>query len=502
MTKIDVRNQVSLPLSKIFALCVKGIQYRLFRSAITVAIVALAVAFLMMMLSTSYIDRQVGRDLQVRSATRRLVEDWTAKLTVPLNGQTLAARLAVAEPGAPAWREFAQWGGLDDAQLKLLQSVARRQQAYQHYLDLLKPGERSALIGSRQGGEVFDSLVDPKHVDEFFAKTKNIHGHLPVDGGLGPKESLLQFEKDYQQTAGARQKTLDAQARAVAALAKEMGTSSVLGLFQRADQRTLDMLAQSGFIGDQAVFKTMSTEAGLAMDAATLAGLLRRDNVRKSVAKRLDQVMSDVRGEAVFEIGSGKGGAAWLKSVADEPASSVPGEEPFALSPERIYEVSNAWLAQRKLADVQAGMSERDQDTSGLLGFSPMTVWLIIISFVVCAVGVANAMLMSVTERFREIATMKCLGALDSFIMISFVLESVLQGVAGGIVGVFLGLLLGTLRSLWGFGFLALTNLPGVMLLACGGSCLVAGMFLAALAAVYPAWVAARLAPMEAMRIE
>jgi len=107
-----------------------------------------------------------------------------------------------------------------------------------------------------------------------------------------------------------------------------------------------------------------------------------------------------------------------------------------------------------------------------------------------------------VTERFREIATMKCLGALDSFIMINFVLESALLGVAGGIGGVVLGAILGILRSLWGFGGLALSNLPGLDLLTAAGLCLVAGVVLAALAAVYPAWVAARLAPMEAMRIE
>jgi len=109
---------------------------------------------------------------------------------------------------------------------------------------------------------------------------------------------------------------------------------------------------------------------------------------------------------------------------------------------------------------------------------------------------------MSVTERFREIATMKCLGALDSVIMIMFVMESALQGLAGGLVGVVLGAILGMVRSLWGFGLLVFSNVPGVLLLASAGVCLVAGMVLAAIAAVYPAWVAARLAPMEAMRIE
>jgi ABC-type lipoprotein release transport system permease subunit len=117
-------------------------------------------------------------------------------------------------------------------------------------------------------------------------------------------------------------------------------------------------------------------------------------------------------------------------------------------------------------------------------------------------VGIANAMLMAITERFREIATMKCLGATDGFIMISFVLESCLQGVAGSLIGVVLGFGLGTVRTWAKYGWLAMEHLPGLEVLAAGGVSLVLGILISALAAVYPAWVAARLAPMEAMRIE
>ena len=46
-------------------------------------------------------------------------------------------------------------------------------------------------------------------------------------------------------------------------------------------------------------------------------------------------------------------------------------------------------------------------------GISTKDIWLIVMSLIVCVVGIANSMLMAVTERFREIGTMKCLGALD-----------------------------------------------------------------------------------------
>jgi ABC-type antimicrobial peptide transport system permease subunit len=54
-------------------------------------------------------------------------------------------------------------------------------------------------------------------------------------------------------------------------------------------------------------------------------------------------------------------------------------------------------------------------------------------------VGITNSMLMSVTERFREIGTMKCLGALDAFIVRLFLIETALLGLFGSIAGIIIG---------------------------------------------------------------
>src|SRR5205823_11951957 len=61
--------------------------------------------------------------------------------------------------------------------------------------------------------------------------------------------------------------------------------------------------------------------------------------------------------------------------------------------------------------------------------------WIVGLALMVAFVGILNAMLMSVTERFREIGTMKCLGALDGFIVRLFLLESLFQGVVGAVLG-------------------------------------------------------------------
>src|SRR5215217_6001448 len=75
--------------------------------------------------------------------------------------------------------------------------------------------------------------------------------------------------------------------------------------------------------------------------------------------------------------------------------------------------------------------------------------WLIGLALLVAFIGILNAMLMSVTERFREIGTMKCLGALDSFIVKLFLIESLFQGIVGTVAGIALGLIL-SLASMTG----------------------------------------------------
>ena len=129
------------------------------------------------------------------------------------------------------------------------------------------------------------------------------------------------------------------------------------------------------------------------------------------------------------------------------------------------------------------------------------TGWIIVISLLVTVIGICNAMLMSVTERFREIGTMKCLGALSSFIRRLFLIESSLIGLAGSIVGVILGALL----PLVAYGFvyefgLVFNTLPYGRLLLCAAGTVAIGTLLAVLAAIYPARFASRMVPASALR--
>lgn len=135
-------------------------------------------------------------------------------------------------------------------------------------------------------------------------------------------------------------------------------------------------------------------------------------------------------------------------------------------------------------------------------GGSAKERWIVILSLLVCTVGIINAQLMAVTERFREIGTMKCLGALDSFVLRLFLLEASMQGTAGALLGGLFGAIIAILVGMLRFGLNALTMLPldevAISLLYSIG----VGFGLSLLGVLYPAFIAARMRPIEAMRVE
>jgi len=128
--------------------------------------------------------------------------------------------------------------------------------------------------------------------------------------------------------------------------------------------------------------------------------------------------------------------------------------------------------------------------------------WIVFLSLLVCIVGIINAQLMSVTERFREIGTLKCLGALNRFIVRIFLLEATIQGLAGALVGALLGGAAALLTSLVRFGIPLLTYVPWLEMATTMFFTLCIGTFLSLLGVLYPAIIAARMRPVDAMRVE
>ncbi len=132
----------------------------------------------------------------------------------------------------------------------------------------------------------------------------------------------------------------------------------------------------------------------------------------------------------------------------------------------------------------------------------PKDIWLIVLSLLVCTVGIVNAQLMSVTERFREIGIMKCLGALDRIIVRLFLIEALILGIMGAGCGGMLGMLAAWVGSIVHFDTLDCSKIHLLplftqVLLAWG-----IGIGLSVLGVLYPAILAAKLQPVIVMKEE
>ena len=143
----------------------------------------------------------------------------------------------------------------------------------------------------------------------------------------------------------------------------------------------------------------------------------------------------------------------------------------------------------RNMADIQSALQQSSQTMSLLLST------IAAISLLVGGIGIMNIMLVSVTERTREIGLRKALGARSQDILSQFLSESVVVSVVGGSFGIFLGWLITTILSAL-TGWATAVSISSVML------SFIFSAMIGIIFGVYPARKASRLHPIDALRSE
>lgn len=116
------------------------------------------------------------------------------------------------------------------------------------------------------------------------------------------------------------------------------------------------------------------------------------------------------------------------------------------------------------------------------------------ISLIVAGIGVMNVMLVSVTERTKEIGIRKALGAKRSDILIQFLIEALLLCIVGGIIGIGLGVGIGMLLNQMGYNFVPEI---WIILIAFFSSVMIGLLF-----GIFPAYKASKLNPIDALHTE
>lgn len=483
-----MQKQVRLSLTKSARLCMSGIAHRLLRSTLTQAVILLAVAFFMVLLSENSflqsINKGVRGEIRDQRETARLIGFYFT----PMNSLVLSDYLDSIAASDERIAEFVAVSAVEEKEILELAKLSVREQAYLDFFRKLSIGLRRSMVQRNDNRDIFRYLMQAENWENFVQELRLKKGlELPF-GGTEEFKSFLNQYPDYLK----RMNRLERE-----------WSKKIEAFSQKTDEFTGGVRFQDWLVSatpeQKEAWRKELESRGFVLPAEKFEGFV--EDVR----------VSNLRAEIARILNSSEKKNAWFQTFLEKTPLN---EKLTQLDDARVVELLDNKYTTEDLAAVsrlsryEAHLADLEKKLDAVIGevaegaLSGRQLFLLTISFVVCMVGIANAMLMAITERFREIATMKCLGATDGFILNQFLLEAAIQGITGGIIGTVVGFLLALMKSSFGYGSYLYAYFPSGAVVVNAGISLAAGVVLATLASIYPSWAASRMAPMEAMRVE
>jgi hypothetical protein len=549
--KVEIKKQPYLGIAKTFSLTINGIRYRLFRSTVTMMVITVAIAFMMNSLTESLLKRSMSRESKLQIRKTRLATTWTSRLSGTGSLEDILLFCASCDDEkSPEYEETIAFAKLDKKGMTKLVTDSKLAAKYVLWFNDLKYEDRRRLVHQAVSVGIFELLREKSSFETFAKNLKDMKSIRFADKEDREMVAFKKFLAAWPDLKAQAVIVRDARQKAIADL-KELRKGEALAMaMTKADGDFLKHIESVGFRirGEDA--KLIAEQSREMQLQRLLEKRIVKMECRKEIARKYDVLPQDVNAVMMWDrLFSNTSKAEWTlrlimsqhvlekalvddtlkQTIADKLAldvkkTTVKAGVTKAMKDDAFY----SWLTTGEetkplLADLSLDAATAVQMSDGrkrlelyiraerlcadvredyFMGLGKRMGWLLLVSLVVCIVGIANAMLMTVTERFREIATLKCLGALDGFIMSMFVIEATILGIVGGFFGSILGGLIGIGRMRLAFGNILWESFQPVDMVVACLLAIVMGVLMAAIAAVYPSFSASRMAPMEAMRID
>ncbi|HEV8244343.1 MAG TPA: hypothetical protein VGP93_01110, partial [Polyangiaceae bacterium] len=309
MKDIVARDQVRLGVARCWQLAVSGMSYRMFRSGITIAILALAVAFLTHMLGFGILERETQSSAAAELDQSRWLGQTITRLTTADTRATILDELVTGNANRLA--EYQTFAAVDRSSLEPARKVAARYLAAARYLETLPPASSAVVLGDVKARELLDTLDTPEKTEQLLLKLRSLGHHAP-SGSDADFRRLMNVERPGLDALVA--KIQSGHAAAVAAVEHAFPGRAAADLAANPPPDFASVTSAAGFvIRDQAALVEFARRS---RDLGALQRALLAPETRAQIARDSGIAPGDVGLSSVLEyVGGDSDKASWLASA-------------------------------------------------------------------------------------------------------------------------------------------------------------------------------------------